>query len=115
MKWEIGIVLINKMSDSWIRQNNFDRAAAAEKFARNTHDKWGVEDARCTTGIFLFLAYKDKQMFWTTGGKAVIVRKTVSCACSCVVGRGFRVRWKVPTLAHPTVDQTSRSDNLGPI
>ena len=51
--------------------------------------------------------------FWTYS--APIFRKSKSCALRSVIHHCFKGRWKVPTLAHKTVSQTSKSDSLEPI
>jgi len=53
------------------------------------------------------------RVLWTQF--APISRKSVLYARRCVVRRQIKVRWKVLTLAHLTVRQTSKSNNLEPI
>ena len=45
----------------------------------------------------------------------LIFMKCTPRALRCAARRCFEVRWKVPTLAHRTEGQTSKSDRLGPV
>lgn len=44
-----------------------DRKSAAFEFARRLHDKWGVGDSRCETGIVMFFSITDRVVGVSTG------------------------------------------------
>ena len=39
-----------------------DPAAAAQSFAKDLHDAWGVGDAQCNNGVLLLLSIGDRQV-----------------------------------------------------
>lgn len=65
-KYEIAIALAHEVNGNYLLQQG-GKKKGIENFAIDLHNRWGVGDARCQTGIVLFLSKVERQMFWTTG------------------------------------------------
>ena len=67
--FQIGIAILKRMRH--ISGESLEETA--ENFARHLHDSWGVGHAECNDGVLLFLSILDRQIFVSTGKKAMEV------------------------------------------
>lgn len=67
--FQIGVAVLNRM------HGNEDESIAetAENFAKHLHDSWGVGHAGCDDGALLFLSIVDRQVYISTGKRAMEV------------------------------------------
>jgi len=62
---EIAVVVILKMSSTYIGHDSPDEAA--RRFALQVHNQWGVGDSELENGIVLFLSIDDRSMYISVG------------------------------------------------
>lgn len=59
---QIAVAVVDRMPFSMK-----DKRQRAFQYAKDLHDRWGVGDADCQTGVVLFLAVNDRAMGFSTG------------------------------------------------
>ena len=64
---EIGIGIVSKMNDNYIKTFNNDIDIAAKNFAKSLHDTWKVGNIQSNNGIIIFLSISDRVVFISTG------------------------------------------------
>uniref|UniRef100_A0A7S2K0W5 RING-type domain-containing protein n=2 Tax=Leptocylindrus danicus TaxID=163516 RepID=A0A7S2K0W5_9STRA len=72
---EVGIALVRRMDMSrYLRDPKYEDEdeesiadIAAQQFATETHDSWGIGHAECHTGIMLFISVDDRAIYISTG------------------------------------------------
>lgn len=67
--FQIGVAVLNRMRDI----PGESVAETSEKFAKHLHDSWGVGHAGCNDGAMLFLSIFDRQVYVSTGKRAMEV------------------------------------------
>lgn len=73
-KWEVAVGLADSVDANFIGSQG-GKESAIKALAKGLHDKWGVGDARCQTGIVLFLSKAQRYMYFSTGAGAKSVLK----------------------------------------
>lgn len=68
-KLQIGVLIIKKMSSSFLKAYS-DQDKAAHEFAKQVFDKWGIGDAKTNNGLLLFISTTDRKMRIVTGAGA---------------------------------------------
>eukprot|EP01103_Thecamoeba_quadrilineata_P007983 TRINITY_DN1778_c0_g1_i2.p1 TRINITY_DN1778_c0_g1~~TRINITY_DN1778_c0_g1_i2.p1 ORF type:complete len:173 (-),score=22.01 TRINITY_DN1778_c0_g1_i2:784-1302(-) len=63
--YQIAVALVERMSDYGLKGGT--PANNAEQFAKHVHGSWGVGYQDCQSGVVLFLARSDRQMYISTG------------------------------------------------
>lgn len=65
-KIEIGVLIINKMSSSFLK-GYWNQDNAAQEFGKNVFDSWGIGDPKSNNGLLIFIATEDRKMRIITG------------------------------------------------
>jgi len=64
---EVAVLILERMSQSWLEANANDIDVSAERFARAVHDDWGVGDRVKHDGIVVFLSIVDRVAYISRG------------------------------------------------
>ena len=67
--FQIGVAVMKKMR----RLPGKSIAVTAKKFAQHLHDRWGVGKAGCDDGVVLLLSITDRQIYVSTGRRAMML------------------------------------------
>jgi len=66
-KAQLAVLIINRMSQSYLDSNGNDIDKAGGRFARTIHDKWGVGDQTRNDGGLVFLSIQDRFAYISRG------------------------------------------------
>ena len=61
------VLIIDKMSNHFIKAYNHDIDVATKSYATSVHDLWGIGDKNRNDGILIFLSTDDRAIFISTG------------------------------------------------
>lgn len=65
--YQVAVAVMQKMDT---KKQHGDAAAAAQAFAKQLHDSWGVGHAECHNGVLLLVSVSDRQIYISTGAGA---------------------------------------------
>eukprot|EP01038_Epipyxis_sp_PR26KG_P009463 gene9463-12749_t len=71
-KAQIAVAIIGEM-ESFGEFKTYNKELAADKFAHNLHNRWGVGSAEMQNGVLIFLSIQDRAIYISTGDKIGLV------------------------------------------
>ena len=60
---QVAVAIMRK----FVMEPGMDANVAAERFAKQLHDSWGVGDPACNNGVLFLLALENRQLYFSTG------------------------------------------------
>lgn len=72
---QLSVLIVDKMSREHIGKDSIDNAA--ERFAKEIHNQWGIGDATSKPGVLIFLSIRDRAVFISAASRLVDHRRGI--------------------------------------